>query len=151
MSLGVNLEWVRLVLSSCRRRKPLKGWAKTGCIPVVCFQFLYRKVQLKQFVRANSDKSNLATFERTSFMESFLSCVLGKWLYTKHCKTFPGQQENKGQKFCFCWDLILAAHDLTTQTWCFVTMRRGARSLHLQYNHWLLCAGRTNAAVYCTS
>lgn len=70
-------------------------------IPVVCFQFLYSSVKLKQFVCANGDKSNLATFERASFKESFLSCVLGQLLYTKHSKTFPGQQENKGQQSCF--------------------------------------------------
>lgn len=161
MSPGVNFDLVKLVLSLShkkKKKKPFKGETKMKQIPVVCFQFLYSEVKLKQFVCANRDKSNLAHFERASFKQSLLSCVHHRLLYPKQSKTFPGEdRENKGQQCCF-WathsissGLILSVHELITQKRCFTTMWRGAPSPLTIYNHWLLCARLTSAAVYSTS
>lgn len=63
-------------------------------IPVVCFQ-----LNQKGFVCANSKAWQL--LKDRLFEERFLSCGLDHLLYTKHSKTIPRQQENKGQRSCF--------------------------------------------------
>lgn len=63
-------------------------------ILVVCFQFLYSNVKLKQFVCTNSDKPNLAAFERASLKESFLSCALGHLLTSRHFRDDKNVRDN---------------------------------------------------------